>query len=281
MKEAGYSETAVCRHLEISRSNVREQLLGTPTKREDSDAKLSLIIGALFQDSLQRYGSPRIYEDLCAMNVPCSEKRVARLMVDNGWVAKASRQFVPTTTDSNHEYAVPANELDRNFSPEVPNQVWAGDITYLSTPLGWVYLATLIDLYSRRIVGWAIGASMHTELVTDALRMAQSARPEAAAVLVHHDRGSQYASHAYRDELSRAGFRLSMSGVGNCWDNAPSESFFATFKRELGHTFNSLAHAYEEAARYIHWYNAKRRHSHNGGLSPLYAELAFEANLAA
>jgi putative transposase len=281
MKEAGHSESSVCRHLGISRSNVRERSSGVPTGRQLSNAVLREKIGAIFHENFGRYGSPRVYEELCAMKVPCSEKRVARLMAENGWVAKSPKRFVPATTDSNHDYAVPENELNREFSPEEPNQVWTGDITYLSTPMGWVYLATLIDLYSRRIVGWAIGASMHKELVTDALRMARAARPEATTVLVHHDRGSQYASHAYRDALKLAGFRLSMSRVAECWDNAPSESFFATFKRELGDSFNSLEHAHKESALYMHWYNAKRRHSHNAGRSPLYAELDFQAQLAA
>lgn len=191
---------------------------------------------------------------------------------------KQKRRFV-VTTDSGHGRPVAGNHLGRKFVVKTPNTVWAGDITYIPTSQGWLYLAVVLDLASRRVVGWSMGESLESGLVTGALQLALAQRSPARGLLVHTDRGSQYASLEYQDLLEANGFRCSMSRKGNCWDNAVVESFFATLKTELvaGQRFRSRAEARAAVFEYIEvWYNRKRRHSALGYLSPA----AYEKNAA-
>lgn len=184
--------------------------------------------------------------------------------------AMPPKRFV-VTTDSNHRLPVAENLLNREFGCEVPNRRWVSDLTYIWTAEGWLYLAVVLDLFSRRVIGWSMGKTMECGLVLSALEMAIGKRRPREGLLCHSDRGSQYASHAYQQALSQAGIRCSMSRKGNCWDNAPMESFFASLKRELVHRvrFSTRSEAKSAVFAWIEvWYNRKRRHSSLGYISP-------------
>jgi putative transposase len=217
-----------------------------------------------------RYGSPRVHTELVACDLPCCVNTVAKLMRTHGIAAKTARKF-RHTTDSNHDLPVAANLLDRAFDPETANEVWVSDLTYIPTREGWLYLAAVMDLYSRRIVGWAMDARMTSRLVADALAMAVQRRLLTAGLLAHSDRGSQYASDHYRRLLAKHGIECSMSRRGNCWDNAPMESFFASLKKELVHheDYQTREEAKASIFKYIEvFYNRQRRHSTLGFKSP-------------
>ena len=190
-------------------------------------------------------------------------------MRENGLRARRRRAY-RATTDSRHDHPVAENVLGRNFTAENPDQAWVGDITYIPTAQGWLYLSVLIDLYSRRVVGWAMSGRIDQNLTLTALRMALSQRQPQPGFVHHTDRGSQYAAGAYQAELKKAGAVVSMSRKGNCWDNAPSESFFSTLKTELIHEerFATRDEAMRAILRYLLWYNANRLHSSTGYLSP-------------
>jgi len=233
-------------------------------------------IEAVFVASKQAYGSPRVYRTLVRQGVCCSENRVARLMREQGLQAKKGRRRRRTTIGV-PTVAAAQNVLDRCFRVGRPNQVWTADITYLWTRQGWLYLATLMDLYSRRIVGWSMQPQMGTPLVASALEMALASRTPAQ--LHHSDRGKQYASAAYRERLRAAGIEGSMNRSGNCWDNAPMESFFASLKCECvgDHLWERHEQARADGFRYIEgFYNRHRLHSSLGYLSPEEYEQAFE-----
>ena len=233
-------------------------------------------IRAVHAEVKQRYGSPRMHRELVARGVACSENTVARLMHDNEIRAKSARKF-RNTTDSNHALPVADNLLDRQFDAQRPNERWAGDITYIPTREGWLYLAAVEDLYSRMVVGWSMAEHMESRLVVDALEMAIARRLPGAGLLAHTDRGSQYASDHYQTLLGKHGIECSMSGVGQCWDNAPMESFFASLKKELVHheDYQTRAQARVSIFEYIElFYNLKRRHSSLGYLSPAEYEQA-------
>jgi len=222
-----------------------------------------------------RYGSPRIVEELRARGYVISRKRVERLMRADGLQAKHSRKF-RVTTDSKHEHPVADNTLAREFEVDVANARWVADITFVWTNQGWLYLAVVMDLFSRRIVGWQMSNRIKRQLVIGALQMALKGRRPESGLLHHSDRGSQYASHDYREMLEEAGCVCSMSRKGNCWDNAPVESFFATLKRELVHDrrFQTREQARSEIFEFIEvWYNRKRRHSTLGYMSPAEYEM--------
>jgi transposase InsO family protein len=229
-----------------------------------------------FETSHKTYGSPRVYADLKEQKVACSEKRVARLMRQCDLKAVRPKRFV-VTTDSDHEHPIKENELARQFDCQTPNSRWTADITYIWTSEGWLYLAVILDLFSRRIVGWDMGSTLERYLVLRALSMALSSRQPEAGLLCHSDRGSQYASDDYQDALEKAGATCSMSRKGNCWDNAPTESFFASLKKEFVYRtrFTTRAEAKTAIFQWIEvWYNRKRRHSTLGYVSPE----AFERN---
>ena len=218
-----------------------------------------------------RYGSPRMHKELVVRGHRCCVNTVARLMHDHGIVAKSARRFRVRTTDSNHDLPVADNLLDRQFNPSEANEVWLADITYIPTREGWLYLAVVEDLYSRRVVGWSMAEHMESRLVVDALEMAVQRRLPDEGLLAHSDRGSQYASEHYQLLLARHGIACSMSRRADCWDNAPMESFFASLKKELVHDADFATRAEARAAifEYIEvFYNGQRRHSSLGYVSP-------------
>lgn len=227
-----------------------------------------------------RYGSPRMTAELNARGSDCSENTVAGLMRRIGVRARSPRRFV-RTTDSRHALPVAANLLDRDFRPAGPNASWCADLTYIPTAEGWLYLAVVEDLFSRRIVGWSMDATMTSRLAVDALEMAIERRLPGAGLLAHSDRGSQYASEHYRGVLARRGLVCSMSGVAQCWDNAPVESFFASLKRELVHDerYTSRDQARASIFEYVEvFYNRVRLHSSLGYVSPEQYERSHNQN---
>jgi putative transposase len=263
----------MCRVLAVSPAGFYAFLRRPASWRAIIDEVLLAHVRIAFRESGATYGAPRVQRELTAQGLPTSTKRVARLMRADGLVARPTRRRRVVTTDSRHADPIAPNRLGRRFDVHgiAPNQVWVGDITYLPTREGFVYLATVLDLSSRRCVGWAMRDTLDTELVTSALRMAQQARRPAPGLVFHSDRGSQYASAAYRAELAVHGMLASMSAKGDCFDNAVAESFFATLEFELvqHHDWHTRAEARRAVFRYIEtWYNRKRRHSTLGYLSP-------------
>jgi transposase InsO family protein len=235
-------------------------------QRQRRDALL-VDIRAVHTEVKQRYGSPRIHAELQERGIDCCVNTVAKLMRDNDSKAKTARKF-KNTTDSNHSLPVADNLLDRQFNPDGPNERWVSDITYIPTREGWLYLAAVEDLFSRLVVGWSMAETMTSRLVVDALEMAVARRLPGEGLLGHSDRGSQYASDHYRRLLAAHGIECSMSRRGDCWDNAPMESFFASLKKELVHheDYQTRASIFE----YIETFsNPKRRHSSLGYVSPL------------
>jgi len=231
---------------------------------------LTKVIRQIHGESDATYGSPRIHLEIRAMGHHTGRKRIARLMRQSGLRARHFRRY-KHTTQSGHHLAVAPNVLGGRFEVKHLDTVWAGDITYLWTCEGWLYLAVILDLCSRRIVGWSMGARITKELVVDALRKALGGRLPERGLLYHSDRGSQYASNDYQMLLDRHGVRASMSGRGNCYDNAVVEAFFASLKRERTHgkRYGSREEAYRDVFDYIEvFYNRRRRHSSIGGISP-------------
>ena len=227
-------------------------------------------IEACYWKNKKRYGSPRIHRTLRKQGESCSENRVARLMRQNGIAAQGKRKF-RATTNSKHDHPVHPNLLDRNFTVSAPNQVWTGDITYIRTLEGWLYLAVVIDLFSRKIIGWAMGSRINAQLVVKALRMAIYTRNPEPGVIFHSDRGSQYAGHLFQKLIKNFKFIPSMSRKGDCWDNAPTESFFGTLKKELIRNiiYTTRRIAMMDIFRYIEgYYNTVRSHSTLGYCSP-------------
>lgn len=255
----------------MSESGYHAWAARTPSAGEKRRRELVAAIGVIHAEVKGRYGSPRMTAELNARGHACSENTVAKLMREHGIRAKAPRRFV-RTTDSRHGLPVAENVLDRDFDPCEPNAAWAADITYIPTADGWLYLAVVEDLFSRMIVGWSMDATMGSRLVVDALEMAIRKRLPGEGLVAHSDRGSQYASDHYRRALGRHGITCSMSGVAQCWDNAPVESFFASLKRELVHDerYTTREHARASIFEYLEvFYNRVRRHSSLGFLSPV------------
>jgi transposase InsO family protein len=263
----------MCRVLDVAPSGYYAwRKRTTPCARQVADERLLLNIRLSHHASHDTYGAPRVLEDLREAGLHVGQKRVARLMRRDGLVGRRRARFVHTT-DADHAYPLAPNRLARAFDVHgvALNQVWVSDITYIPTPQGWLYLATVLDLASRRVVGWAMRAQLDAELALAALRAAIATRQPAPGLIHHSDRGVQYASTAYRTLLAEHGMLASMSRPGDCWDNAVAESFFATLEFEL------LAHATwrtrDDARRAIFayietWYNPRRRHSTLGYLSP-------------
>jgi len=260
----------MCDALEVSASGYYAWANRTPSPTERRHEKLVAAIRVIHAEVKGRYGSPRMTVELNARGHDCSENTVAKIMQKHGIFAKAPRRFV-RTTDSRHGLPTADNILDRNFNSMAPNAAWSADITYIPTADGWLYLAVVEDLFSRKIVGWAMDATMTSRLVVDALEMAISRRLPGKGLVAHSDRGSQYASEHHRGILARNGITCSMSRVAQCWDNAPVESFFASLKRELVHDerYTSRDQAKASVFEYIEaFYNRVRRHSSLGFLSP-------------
>jgi putative transposase len=268
----------MCRLLNVSRSGFYAAERRVPSARARRREQLRQIIAALYETSRGTYGSPRIYQELRNGERRCGRHLIARLMRESGLRAKVQRRARPLTTDSQHRYGVTQNLLRRRFGVKETggiNQAWCGDITYIRTGEGWLYLAVLLDLGSRMVVGWAMRRSLESCLSLDALRMALARREIQPGLLHHSDRGVQYASTDYRELLSKHKIVPSMSRRANCYDNAVSESFFATLKWELLDRFKWQTRAAVRTAifEYIEvWYNRLRRHSALGYLSPLQYE---------
>jgi putative transposase len=273
-EKAEYGVALVCRCVAVSTAGFYTWQRRRPSDRDETDQRLGVEIAAAHAESRRTYGSPRILLDLQANGHRVSRKRVARLMRERGLRGRR-RGRRPRTTDSQHPLPVAANVLNRAFDVATPNTVWAGDITYLATREGWVYLAVLLDLWSRRVVGYAMSEEPTRAVVLQALHQALARRPMRRALTHHSDRGSQYASHDYRALLRAEGIRCSMSRRGDCWDNAVVESFFGTLKTELAEiVWPTRAAAIAAVTDYIDvFYNRRRRHSSLGYLSPVAFEL--------
>ena len=260
----------LCRLLEVSEQGYYAWRKRAVSRRSLQDKTLGDEIRMIHAETKQRYGSPRIHQELIARGRSCGKKRVERLMRTQDLRARAARKF-RATTDSSHENTVAENILNRQFKTTAPNQVWVGDITYLWTKEGWLYLAVFIDLYSRMIVGWSVGNRLSTELVVTAWQRACMRRRPGAGLLVHTDRGVQYTSNAFSRALKSLCAVASMSRKGNCWDNAVAESFFHSFKVEAiyGITFETRREMEQEVFDYIErFYNRVRRHSSIAYKSP-------------
>jgi len=262
--------TVMCTILQVSTAGYyawRDRPVSAGQQRRE---RLIAEIRVIHDTVKARYGSPRIHAELVAQGSSCCVNTVAKLMQTQGIAAKTARKF-RHTTDSNHDLPVAANLLDRAFDPATANEAWVSDFTYIPTREGWLYLAAVEDLYSRRIVGWAMSERMTSRLVADALAMAVQQRLPEAGLLAHSDRGSQYASEHYRRLLAKHGIECSMSRPADCWDNAPMESFFASLKKELVHheDYQTREEAQANIFEYIEvFYNRQRRHSTLGFKSP-------------
>ena len=280
-----------CRVLEVSVAGYHEHFVrqashatNTRQRRHLSDDALLVHIKALHTETRGAYGWPRIWRELVARGIPVGKERVQKLMQLHGIRARGKRRF-KVTTDSGHGLPISPNLLNREFTVAKPDRVWAGDITYIATGEGWLFLAVVIDLFSRQVVGWSLREDMSSSIVIDALRMAWFKRHpgKQAGVLFHSDRGSQYASQAFREVLKEYGITSSMSRRGNCWDNACSETLFGSLKVERlhGQRFETRRQAKDETIAWLLWYNEARLHSTLAYVSPMQFEsewLAKQAN---
>lgn len=263
----------MCRVLGVSRSGYYAWRVRKPSAAEVRREELTEEVQEIHAQVKGRYGSPRIHAELVARGHECCVNLVAKLMRQAGIAAKTKRKF-RQTTDSNHSMPVAENVLDRQFDPEEPNASWVCDVTYIPTREGWLYLAVVEDLFSRAVVGWSMDATMTSRLVVDALEMALARRlkgSSSSGLVAHSDRGSQYASEHYQRVLAEERIACSMSRRGNCWDNAPVESFFASLKTELVHheDYATRDEAKASIFEYIEaFYNRVRRHSSLGYVAP-------------
>ena len=279
-EKATYPVRMLCRTLVVSASGFYAWCRRGLSQRAREDAALKVEIRAAHAASNKTYGSPRVHEELKAEGQHVGRKRVARLMREEGLEGQRKRRF-RVTTDSRHSYPIAPNALHRDFAASAPNKVWVTDITYIWTREGWIYLAAILDLFSRRVVGWSADSYIDRTLAIDALGMALRTRCPEAGLIHHSDRGIQYASGDYQQLLREHGITCSMSRKGDCWDNAVAESFFSTLKAELVYRtdFVSRSQAYALLFDYIEaFYNGRRRHSANGYVSPVEHEAAAARN---
>jgi transposase InsO family protein len=276
-EKASYPVAVLCKLLDVSRSGFYEWLEHEPSGHELEDERLKVHVAAIYERDRKVVGAPSIHAALRDAGINVSRKRVARLMRELGIRSLRKNRF-RATTDSNHSLPVAENVLDRKFEVDAPDLAWVTDITYVWTSEGWLYLAVVLDLFSRRVVGFSTSNRIDRALVLSALDMAVGRRAPNAGLVHHSDRGSQYASTDYQDALHRLGVVCSMSRRGNCWDNAVAESFFATLKTEL--VYLTKFKTREEAKRAIFdfiesFYNHRRRHSRLGYVSPVEFENRF------
>ena len=262
----------LCAALSVSTSGYRSwKRGGSPARKRLTDAQMLVLIRSIERQLKNAYGSPRMVRELRDRGFPAGKERVERLMRENGIWARHKRRF-KATTDSKHALPVAPNRLDRNFQPAAPNQVWSADLTYIWTDEGWLYLAVVLDLFNREVVGWSIKPRMTADIVMDALSMAWFRRRPAPGLMHHSDRGSQYASGAFQARLHEYGMVCSMSRKGNCWDNAPTESFFNSLKNERVHgtRYDTRDEAIADVFDYIEpFYNRRRQHTTLGYVSPV------------
>lgn len=263
----------LCRVLSVSRAAYYAwKATKTSSERRAQDAALAVHIRAIWKRARETYGSPRVTVELKAEGHDVGRRRVARLMREHGLKGTPNKRFRGSTTDSKHAAPVAPNLLERDFHTDEPNVVWVGDITYLPTRAGWVYLAILLDLFSRKVVGWELATHMRDDLCLEALRRAVATRSPSPGLIHHTDRGSQYTSSDYQKALTDISAKPSMSRKGDCWDNACAESFFGTLEQELGGKANWADETEARAAvsDYIHkFYNPVRRHGTLGHVSPV------------
>jgi putative transposase len=269
--EVEFQVRRMCRVLEVKRSGYYAWRKRSPSTRAQANQALLELIETEHKNSRKTYGSPRLYVLLRRKGVRCGRNRVARLMRMHGIRALSKRRYHPQTTQRQPGVVPAPNRLNQNFSASAPNQKWVSDFTLIETGEGWLYLAVVLDLFSRKVIGWAMSQKMDTALVITALRMALLGRRPPAGLLHHSDQGSQYTSAAYRICLTEAMIQLSMSGVGNCYDNAVIESFFGTLKTEcVTSPFATCAMARTSIFEYMEvWYNRQRLHSTLGYHSPV------------
>ena len=268
----------LCQIMDVSSRGYRAWRTRPMSETQRADMVVLAHIREQFALSLGSYGRPRMAEELRELGLAGGERKVGRLMRENAIAVKRNKKF-KATTDSNHSFNIAPNLLDRDFFAKQPNQKWAGDISYVWTREGWLYLAVIIDLHSRRVIGWAVSSRMKRDLAIRALKMAIALRNPPKGCILHTDRGSQYCSHDYQKLLRQHGFKVSMSGKGNCYDNAVVETFFKTIKAELlwQQSWETRRAAEMAIFEYINgFYNPRRRHSALGWKSPL----AFEAKAA-
>ncbi len=268
-----------CRVLRVSVSGYHQHVRRRKQiaqRRHLSDAALLVHIRAVFAAHRGAYGWPRVWRQLLSQDIRVGKSRVQRLMQGHGIRARGKRRFRIATTDSQHGLPIAPNLLDRNFTVAAPNQAWAGDVTYIPTEEGWLFLAVVMDLFSRRIVGWSMQDNMRSEIVIDALEMAwfQRSPDKNAGLIFHSDRGSQYASREFNQVLKECGMTPSMSRKGNCWDNACSETLFGSLKVERLHgmQFQTIRQAKDETLDWLLWYNRTRLHSTLKYTSPMQFE---------
>ena len=269
---------ALCRTMGVTRGGYWSWLRRKPSARDDANSVLLTQLHKAHRGMRRVYGSPRMHRHLVSLGVRCSKTRIEKLMRDNGILAKQGKKFKPTTTDSNHSLPIAENILNRRFTWPAPNQAWVADITYIPTKQGWLYLATVMDLFSRRIIGWAMGDRVDRHLTIRALRMAVQRRRPPKGLIHHSDRGSQYASRDYQTELENHTMVCSMSRKGNCWDNAPMESWYRTLKVELfeDDAFATRKQATAAIFEYMEvFYDRQRIHTTIGGRTPAEFEEQF------
>jgi transposase InsO family protein len=272
MNSSKFSIEKMCKAFKVSRSGYYDWLNRKPSKRAIEKQKIESAIKIIYQESKGRYGSPKITKELERRGMIVSRPRVARMMKSEGLKSIIQKKYRVSTTDSKHNYPVAENHLNRNFKALGPGQKWVSDITYIHTDQGWLYLTIIMDLYDRKIIGWALSNTMTArDTVLAAWRMALINRPINDHLIFHSDRGVQYASGEFTEKLKEKSVTQSMSRKGNCWDNAVAENFFKILKSEMGnhqHLF-SLLYAKNKVFDFIEiWYNRKRIHSYLGYLTP-------------
>ena len=266
-----------CEVLRVSRSGFYSWRKRPPSATATRRAALTQEVREVHRLSRENYGAVRVHQALGQRGTKCDRKTVAKVMREAGIHSKTSRKFRVTTTDSNHAHPVAENVLARDFTAEKANQKWVADITYIATLEGWLYLAVVLDLFTRKVVGWSMSERIDSRLAVDALEMAVSRQLPDAGLIAHSDRGVQYASEHYQRTLTTHGIECSMSRRGDCWDNAPAESFFATLKKELVHheVYETRTEARASLFEYIEvFYNRQRLHSSLGYVSPTDFEAA-------
>jgi len=275
-----YPTTLMCELLSVSRSGLNAARARQPSKRSCDDKQLVEQIRCAQRKHRGRYGRRRMTPEISeVMDRKINHKRIARLMREHGLQSHKRRRFRVVTTDSRHAHPVAPNVLERDFEALAPNQKWLADMTYVSTDEGWLYLALVLDLYARKLVGWAMSETMHEALTLRALDVALGWRDPKPGLVHHSDRGSQYAAKDYREKLKALGITVSMSRKGNCWDNAPMESANGTLKVECAQDvhFETREQAKREIVEYIGYYNTERRHSSLDYLTPEKFELRWHA----
>ena len=273
-----FPTAVVCRVLKVSTSGYYDSIKRQPSAQQVRRRSLSQAVAKSYFESDRVYGYRKVYGDLEAEQIQCCEETVRRIMRDIGFYSRIKRKFV-VTTDSNHIFKIADNLLNRNFNTDRPNHKWAADITYIPTRQGWLYLAVVMDLFSRKIVGWAMSENIDSALVQSAMKMALLHRRPGDGLIHHSDRGVQYAAGDFQDLLEDNNVVCSMSRKGNCWDNACVESFFASLKTERikGKIYESFEDSKKDIFNYIEmFYNRKRRHKTLGYVSPVVYEEMYE-----